>query len=231
LPSLTAGPLVKRATFRLAIAVRLSEPFRVKSGSRTEYQKKQIQPLATGSSSRKPLQNRRFMVHQRRLITRRFLARPLLGPNSVAGTHDAGHLLRRCRSARRRSADAVMEAIVSQTTAGIGKEPRWPSRVHCWITPTPVTAPAWPFCCATGSAAVLKVGRPARDSGALPHGEDPTVRAGAVPHRPLRERGAPPRGLAAGSGESHWWEPATAGGTCLPATRSSLLTRSSAGGV
>lgn len=48
----------------------------------------------------------------------------------------------------------------------------------CCLTPIPVTAPAWPLCSATGSAAVLTVGRQRwhpTASRVLPPGEDPTV--------------------------------------------------------
>jgi hypothetical protein len=38
-----------------------------------------------------------------------------------------------------------------------------------WNTPTPVTAPARPLWSATGSAAVLKVGRQPWRAGVLPH--------------------------------------------------------------
>ena len=63
-------------------------------------------------------------------------------------------------------------------------------------TPVPVTAPAWPLCWATGSAAVLTFSRPPGPATVLPRCEDPTVRAAAIRRRPQGEPHERPRGLA-----------------------------------
>ena len=55
-------------------------------------------------------------------------------------------------------------------------EPREAPGRCCCLTPIPVTAPARPVCSATGSAAVLKVGREPRPASVLPRCADPTVR-------------------------------------------------------
>ena len=93
----------------------------------------------------------------------------------------------------------------------------------CRSTPTPVTAPACLLCSATGSAAGLQsVGRP-RPTAVLPHCEDSTVSAGAVPHRcfpaaavRLQECGTLGAELALGGRRSASARPGEGGATRLP---------------
>lgn len=66
-------------------------------------------------------------------------------------------------------------------------------RQRCVFTPSLVTAPAWPLCSSTGSAALLMVGSAAQACGLVPHCEDLRVRAG--PRRPRRRRSRPARRL------------------------------------
>ena len=73
--------------------------------------------------------------------------------------------------------------------AGSRRQPR-PGR-RCWSTPTPVTASASLVCSATVTRLVSSsVGSPP-PTAVLPHCEDSTVSAGAVPRRPEHQ---PPRG-------------------------------------
>ena len=82
----------------------------------------------------------------------------------------------------------VANWIVGSATAGQRKQSSSPTPASSPVTPTAVAAPARPLCSATSSAPVLKGRLQPWPAGVRLHREDPTVRTGAVPRRPLQRR-------------------------------------------
>ena len=96
-------------------------------------------------------------------------------------------------SAQRSEVGVTPEMLVAEAEQGSRNESHAcrHDRPRCRIAPGPAMAPARPFWSATGSLAVLKVGRQPQPAGVLPRCKDPTVEADAVPRCPERERSWP----------------------------------------